>query len=50
LEIIDTPDEIIEHRSCFCPECGKDVSELPFEFSAKCQAIPSIQKASGNAE
>ena len=29
LEMTETPDEIIEHHSCFCPECGKDVSELP---------------------
>jgi len=24
LEMTDTPDEIIEHRACFCPEYGKD--------------------------
>jgi len=35
LEMTETSDEIIEHHSCFCPECGKDVSELPFEFSGK---------------
>ena len=39
LEMTETPDEIIEHHSCFCPECGKDVSELPFEFSGKRQVI-----------
>ncbi len=46
LEMTETPDEIIEHRSCFCPECGKDVSELPFEFSGKRQVIeiPTIKQ------
>jgi transposase len=39
LEMTETPDEIIEHHSCFCPECGKDVSGLPFEFSGKRQVI-----------
>jgi len=39
LDMTETPDEIIEHHSCFCPECGKDVSELPFEFSGKRQVI-----------
>jgi len=45
LEMTDTPDEIIEHRSCFCPECGKDVSDLPFEFFGKRQVIdiPTIK-------
>jgi len=46
LEMTETPDEIIEHRACFCPECGKDVSELPFEFSGKRQVIeiPTIKQ------
>jgi transposase len=46
LEMAETPDEIIEHHSCFCPECGKDVSELPFEFSGKRQVIeiPTIKQ------
>lgn len=46
LEMTDTPDEIIEHRSCFCPECGKDVSDLPFEFFGKRQVIdiPTIKQ------
>ena len=46
LEMTDTPDEIIEHRSCFCPECGKDVSDLPFEFFEKRQVIdiPTIKQ------
>jgi transposase len=39
LEMTETPDEIIEHHSCFCPECGKDVSEIPFEFSRRRQVI-----------
>ena len=46
LEMTDTPDEIIEHRSCFCPECGKDVSDLPFELFGKRQVIdiPTIKQ------
>jgi transposase len=42
----DTPDEIIEHRACFCPECGKDVSGLAFELFGKRQVIdiPTIKK------
>ena len=46
LEMTETPDEIIEHHSCFCPVCGKDVSELPFEFSGKRQVIeiPTIKQ------
>lgn len=39
LEMTSEPDEIIEHRSCFCPECGKDVSSQPFELSGKRQVI-----------
>jgi len=39
LEMTETPDEIIEHHACFCPECGKDVSDLPFEFCGKRQVI-----------
>ncbi len=35
----DAPDEIIEHRACFCPECGKDVSNLSFECFGKRQVI-----------
>ncbi|HDZ41084.1 MAG TPA: hypothetical protein ENH59_05335 [Bacteroidetes bacterium] len=30
LKMTDNPDEIIEHRACFCPECGKDVSGQPY--------------------
>ena len=33
------PDEVIEHRSCFCPECGKDVSSQPFELFGKRQVV-----------
>ena len=46
LEMTDTPDEIIEHRACFCPECGKDVSDLPFELFGKRQVvdIPTIKQ------
>ena len=39
LEMTDNPDEIIEHRPCFCPECGKDVSSLQFELYGKRQVI-----------
>src|SRR5450759_855452 len=46
LEMTDTPEEIIEHRACFCPECGKDVSNQPFEFFGKRQVIdiPKIKQ------
>jgi len=46
LKMTETPDEIIEHRACFCPECGKDVSNHPFEFSGKRQVvdIPTIKQ------
>jgi transposase len=46
LEMKDTPDEIIEHRACFCTECGKDVSGLPFELFGKRQVIdiPTIKQ------
>jgi transposase len=46
LEMTDTPDEIIEHRACFCPECGKDVSNQSFEFFGKRQIIdiPAIKQ------
>lgn len=39
LKMTDKPDEIVEHRACFCPECGKDVSSQPFEFCGKRQVI-----------
>jgi transposase len=46
LEITNAPDEIIEHRACFCPECGKDVSNMPFELFGKRQVIdiPTIKQ------
>jgi len=46
LEMADIPDEIIEHRACFCKECGKDVSGLPFELYGKRQIIdiPTIKQ------
>jgi transposase len=46
LEMTDTPDRIIEHRACFCPECGKDLSGLPFELFGKRQVIdiPTIKQ------
>jgi transposase len=39
LEMADNPDEIFEHRACFCPECGKDISSQPFEYYGKRQVI-----------
>lgn len=39
LEMTSHPDEVVEHRACFCPECGKDVSSQPFEFFGKRQVI-----------
>ncbi|MDT8309741.1 MAG: IS66 family transposase [Bacteroidales bacterium] len=46
LEMTDTPDEIIEHHACFCSECGKDVSGLPFELFGKRQVIdiPTVKQ------
>ena len=46
LEMIEHPDEIIDHHSCFCPDCGMDVSNLPFELSGKRQVleIPQIKQ------
>ena len=39
LEMTKNPDEIIEHRTCFCPECGKDLSNQTFELFGKRQVI-----------
>jgi len=39
LKMTANPDEIVEHRACFCPECGKDVSSQPFELFGKRQVI-----------
>jgi len=39
LEMTSNPDEIIEHRSCFCPNCGNDVSGQPFELFGKRQVV-----------
>jgi transposase len=33
LQMSSNPDEIIDHRSSFCPHCGSDVSSLPAEIS-----------------
>ncbi len=46
LEMVEMPDEIIEHRACFCTECGKDVSNLTFELFGKRQVIdiPTIKQ------
>lgn len=39
LEMTQTPDEVIEHRTCFCSECGNDLSNQPFELFGKRQVI-----------
>ena len=39
LEMSETPDEVIEHRACFCPECGKGLHDKPFEIIGKRQVI-----------
>jgi len=46
LEMTENPDEIIEHRACFCPGCGKDLSNQPFELFGKRQVIdiPQIKQ------
>jgi transposase len=40
------PDEVIEHRVCFCPECGNDLSSQRFELYGKRQVIdiPTIKQ------
>ena len=46
LEMSAYPDEVIEHRACFCPVCGKDLSNRPFELFGKRQVIdiPTIKQ------
>ncbi len=39
LEMAEVPDEVIEHRACFCPECGKGLNNHPFELLGKRQVI-----------
>jgi transposase len=39
LEMTANPDEIIDHRSCFCPNCGTSVSDLPAEVAETRQII-----------
>ena len=39
LEMAEAPDEVIEHRACFCPECGKDLNNQPFDLFGKRQVI-----------
>lgn len=39
LEMSQVPDEVIEHRACFCPECGKDLKNQPFELIGKRQVV-----------
>ena len=46
LEMTTHPDVVVDHHACFCPACGNDVSELPFEISSKRQVIeiPEIKQ------
>lgn len=46
LKMSEAPDEIIEHRACFCTECGKDLNNQPFEIFGKRQVIdiPTIKQ------
>ena len=46
LEMTEHPDEIIEHRACFCPECGNNLTNQPFELFGKRQVvdIPAIKQ------
>jgi len=46
LEMTESPDEVIEHCACFCPECGKDLINRPFELFGKRQVIdiPTIKQ------
>jgi len=46
LKMTKNPDEIIDHRPCFCPECGKTLTSLPFELFGKRQVIdiPAIKQ------
>jgi transposase/uncharacterized coiled-coil protein SlyX len=46
LEMAESPDEVTEHRACFCPECGKDLSNQLFELFGKRQVIdiPAIKQ------
>ena len=39
LEMTANPDELIDHRSCFCPRCGTDVSAMPTEVSEARQVV-----------
>lgn len=39
LEMTETPDLIIDHKSNFCPNCGNDVSQNPAEVSETRQVI-----------
>jgi transposase len=39
LEMTDNPDQIIDHRSSFCPNCGGDVSNVPAEVVETRQVI-----------
>src|SRR4030042_6212472 len=39
LKMTDTPEKLVEHRACFCPQCGKDVSSQPFELFGKRQVV-----------
>ena len=39
LEMSETPDEIVEHKSHYCNCCGCDISQIPTEFVERRQEI-----------
>ena len=39
LEMSEDPDEVIEHRACFCPECGNNLTNQSFELFGIRQVI-----------
>jgi len=39
LAMTDSPDMIIEHKPCFCQNCGKDISNFPAELVSKRQIV-----------
>ncbi|MBC8185400.1 IS66 family transposase zinc-finger binding domain-containing protein, partial [candidate division KSB1 bacterium] len=46
LEMTTHPDVVVDHRAFSCPDCGLDISHLPFELSSKRQIIeiPQIKQ------
>ena len=39
LEMVECPDQIIEHKPQYCKSCGKDLSSFPSKFISKRQVI-----------